>query len=391
MFKNNISIIGGTGHVGLPLGLAFSTQKFKVQLIDLDQRSVQMVNHGKLPFTEENGEKVLKRAINNKKIIASTNIELIKKSKYIIICIGTPIKSNLKPELKYFIDFFRKLKKHLKKSHILIIRSSVYPGICNKVQKILERKNTNIAYCPERIVQGKSLNELPKLPQIISSFNYKAKYEASKLFKNITKKIIYSSILEAELIKLFSNAYRYIHFSISNDFYKICNSFNINYESLRKKMVDGYERNTAIPKAGFTAGPCLLKDTMQLASFSKRKFELGYAAMNINQNLPIFLIKGIEKKYNLKKNLIGILGMSFKAEVDDIRDSLSIHLIKYLKSRKFKYLQHDPYFMSNENSQLPNLIKKSKIIIVCAPHKIYKSLKIPKNKIIIDIWNIIKK
>ena len=389
MFKNSISIIGGTGHVGLPLGLAFSRKKFKVHLIDLNHKHIEIVNKGIFPFMEKKGDKILKTALKKKKIYASSDISLIKSSKYIIICIGTPIKNNLKPELNYFLNFFKNLKKNLNKNQIIIIRSSVFPGTCNKVYKILYSKNKNIVYCPERIVQGKSLIELSKLPQIVSGFSEIAKNEASILFKNITKKIIFSSILEAELIKLFSNAYRYIHFSISNDFYKICHAFNINYENLRKKMIDGYERNTAIPRAGFTAGPCLLKDTMQLASFTKKKFDLGYAAMNINQNLPIFLIKELEKKTNLKKHTIGILGMSFKAEVDDARDSLSIHLISYLKRRKIKYLYHDPYYKSLENVNLKKLINKSTILVVSTPHEMYKKIKIPKKKILIDIWNII--
>ena len=156
-------------------------------------------------------------------------------------------------------------------------------------------------------------------------------------------------------------------------------------------MIDGYERNTAIPKAGFSAGPCLLKDTMQLASFTKTKFDLGYAAMDVNQKLPIFLIKDLEKKTNLKKETIGVLGLSFKADIDDVRDSLSIELINYLKKKKFRFMYNDPYYNGKNNSNLKELIKKSSIIIVATPHKIFKKIKIPKKKKVIDIWNILKK
>lgn len=391
MFKNNISIIGGTGHVGLPLGLAFSKRKFKVELIDINKKNIDRVNRGILPFIEKKGKNLLKQSLKKKNIIATNDLSSIGSSKFIIICIGTPIKKNLKPEIKNFLKFFRKLKNYLSRDQIIIIRSSVFPGMCNKVYEILKSKNSNISYCPERIVQGKSLIELPKLPQIVSAFNKKAENQSAILFKNITKKIIFSSILEAELIKLFSNAYRYINFSITNNFYKICKSFNINYENLRKKMIDGYERNTAIPKAGFSAGPCLLKDTMQLASFTKTKFDLGYAAMEINQKLPIFLIKELEKKVNLKKEIIGIMGLSFKADVDDIRDSLSINLINYLKKRNLNFLYNDPYYKDPDNSDLKHLIKRSSIIIIATPHKVYKKVKIPRKKKIVDIWNIIKK
>ena len=156
-------------------------------------------------------------------------------------------------------------------------------------------------------------------------------------------------------------------------------------------IIDGYERNTAIPQAGFSAGPCLLKDTMQLASFSKTKFDLGYSAMKVNQNLPIFLVKDLEKKINLKNKTIGIMGLSFKADIDDIRDSLSIELINYLKKRKFNFVYNDPYYIDQNNTKIKELIEKSSVIIVATPHKIYKKIKIPKKKKVIDIWNIIKR
>tara|TARA_B100001250_G_scaffold413533_1_gene447984 strand:+ start:2294 stop:3460 length:1167 start_codon:yes stop_codon:yes gene_type:complete len=388
MDKNNISIIGGSGHVGLPLGLAFAEKGMRVNLIDINDKHNKLINNGKLPFKEKLGEKYLKKALKKKIIYASNNLNNCKLSKYIIICIGTPVNKKLKPEKKLFINFFHKLKKYINKDHIIIIRSSVYPGICQKIFDILKHKNNNISYCPERIVQGKSLIELSKLPQIVSGFNSLSLKNSQNLFKKISKKIIITSIEEAELIKLFSNAYRYIHFSISNQFYKICNDLNLDYNLIRKNMIDGYERNKNIPSQGFTSGPCLLKDTMQLASFCKEKFDLGYSAMRINESLPISLLSKIK---NLSKKKVGVLGLAFKAETDDIRDSLSIKLINYLKKRKIKFLANDPYVKLSYNSNLKKVIKNSDIIVIATPHKKYKKIKIPKKKFVIDVWNIVNK
>jgi len=156
-------------------------------------------------------------------------------------------------------------------------------------------------------------------------------------------------------------------------------------------MIDGYQRNSGIAKPGFTAGPCLLKDTMQLSSFLKSRFHLGYSAMSINESIPIYLVKNLEKKYKLKNKTIGVLGMAFKAETDDIRDSLSLKLINYLKKNKIKYLYSDPYYKDEGIANEKNLIKKSDFIIVTVPHQKYKKIKIPKHKKVIDIWNIIPK
>ena len=156
-------------------------------------------------------------------------------------------------------------------------------------------------------------------------------------------------------------------------------------------MKDNYKRNTDIPMAGFTAGPCLLKDTMQLSSFYNHRFPLFHDAMSINESLPQFIIKKLNKKYNLKKKVVGVLGLSFKAENDDIRDSLSIKLLKKLKSKKIKTLQSDEYYEDKKNVDKNVLIKKSDIIIIATPHKAYKNIKINKNKVLVDVWGLTQK
>ena len=232
---------------------------------------------------------------------------------------------------------------------------------------------------------------MPKLPQLISGESKKAIKESGFLFKKVSKKIIFTKVIEAELVKLFSNAYRYINFSISNQFYMICQNQNLDFFKIRKIMREGYKRNTNIPMSGFTAGPCLLKDTMQLSSFFNHKFLLGHSAMKINEGIPKFIINKLKIKYNLKKKTVGMLGLSFKSETDDIRDSLAIKMLNILKSMKIKTLQSDEFYKNKLNINKKDLIKKSDIIILATPHKAYKKLKIAKNKILIDIWGLIDK
>ena len=388
--KRNISIIGGAGHIGFPLGLILGSKGFKVSLIDKNKNNIKKINNGEVPFLEENSKKLLTDMRKKKKIYATDQINEISKSKYIIICISTPITNQLNPNLKPFINFFHQLKKKIKKDQIVIIRSSIYPGICEKVYKIIEKKCKNLSYCPERIVQGKSIVELPKLPQLVSGKSKKAILESGKLFKTICKKIIYTEVIEAELIKLFSNAYRYINFAISNQFYMICQNQNLNFFKIRNIMREGYMRNANIPESGFTAGPCLLKDTMQLSSFYNHRFKLGHAAMSVNEGIPIFIIKKLQKKFDLRKKTVGVLGLTFKAETDDIRDSLSIKLVKLLELKKIKTLQSDEFYKNKKNISKNDLVKKSDIIILATPHKAYKRLKIKKNKTVVDIWGLIE-
>ena len=391
MFNKSISIIGGAGHVGAPLGLAFSSKGYKVTLIDKNIKNIKKINNGKMPFLEEGCEKLLKKMILKKRIFASSDLSKVRSSKYIIICLGTPVNKKFNPILNNFVNFFYLLKKYLSKKHVVIIRSSIFPGISNKVFQIIKNKCKNLSYCPERIAQGKSLKELPKLAQIVSGKNKKAILDSGRIFRKISKKIIYTKITEAELIKLFSNAYRYINFSISNQFYMMCKDLGLNFDQIRKFMRDNYDRNINIPQAGFTAGPCLLKDTMQLSSFFKHKFLLGKSAMLVNENLPIYIVKKLNEKVKLKNKIVGVLGMAFKAENDDTRDSLSVKLLKYLKSKKIKTLQSDEYYKNEKNVDKNLLINKADVIIVATPHKAYRNLRIKKNKILIDIWSIIEK
>ena len=391
MKKFDVCIIGGAGHIGLPLGLLLKSRNKRVILYDKNTKIINKINSGIMPFIEKGGKKLLSK--NKNKIFATNNIRYVKDVKIVIVCIGTPITKNLKPNFKYFFKLFRELKNYLNKNQVIIIRSSIYPGSCNKIVEILGKKFKHISYCPERVVQGLAIEELPKLPQIISGLSNKSISISKALFKLICKKIIVTTVLQAELIKLFSNAWRYINFSISNEFHMICENLNINYSQLRKIMINGYARNKDIPLAGFAAGPCLFKDTIQLSAFLKNKFSLGKAATLINENFPNFMLKKLKEKYKskLKFKTIGILGLAFKPEIDDARDSLSIKLIKLIKRNNLKVIFSDEYIKHPEGIKKEKLIKKAHIIIIATPHKAYSKIKFPKNKKIVDTWGILEK
>ena len=383
--KADIAIVGGAGHIGLPLGILFANKRKKVILFDKDKKNIDKINNLIMPFMEEGGSRLLKK--NKKKIFATSEKKYLSSAKIIIICIGTPVK-NSKPDLVLFFKMFKEIKKHLNPKNLLVIRSSIYPGTCLKIQKFLGKKFQNISYCPERVVQGKSITELPKLPQIVSGVSKNSINQSKKLFKLICKRIIVTSILEAELIKLFSNAWRYINFSISNEFYTICEKLGVNFRELRNNMVEGYDRNKNIPKAGFAAGPCLYKDTAQLNAFFKDSFTLGKTATKINTRFPYFIYSKMKNKFKNKlfSKKIGILGVAFKSDIDDTRDSLSIELYKFLKRKGLKVNISDDFVKMREIINKKDLIKKSDIIILGVPHSSYKKIKIPKKKYLIDSW-----
>ena len=181
----------------------------------------------------------------------------------------------------------------------------------------------------------------------------------------------------------------YIQFATANQFYMMANDFGENYDRIRDIMIDGYERTVGLPSAGFSAGPCLLKDTMQLSSFYNSQFLLGQAAMNINEGLPNYIIKNLKNEFDLSKRSVGILGMAFKGNVDDVRDSLSFKIGKILRFEGAKVYYSDEYAKNKDFCTKEELIKRSDIIIVGAPHSNYKGLVIPDDKKVIDLWKIL--
>lgn len=391
-YKYDISIVGGLGHVGLPLGLVFADKGLKVCLCDIHKENAELVKSGKMPFIEYGAEPVLKKVLREGRLYIVLDNSSIAKSKYIIIAIGTPVDEYLNPKTRQFLEFFDKLSKYLDPDQTIIIRSTVYPHTCEQILKGLGRdKGWKIAYCPERIVQGYSMKELNQLPQVVAGLSEEAVDKASMLFRKISPKIIKTSMGEAELVKLFSNAWRYIQFAVANQFYTISNNFGVDYDNVRYAMREGYERAHSVPGAGFAAGPCLLKDTMQLAAFSSNNFLLGHAAMMVNEGLPNYLVENLRKKHDLSKKSVGILGMAFKADIDDIRDSLSFKLWKILRFHGARVYCSDEFAKNPEFVSRDELIRKSDIIIVAVPHSAYKHMVIPKDKEVVDLWKVVKK
>jgi len=390
MDNNSICIVGGCGHVGLPLGIVFASKGFKVCLNDINENVAKKVTNGELPYVEYGAETLLKETLDNGNLTVSTKPDCIAEANYVIIAIGTPVDEYLNPKIRQFLKFIEGIKKYLDSKQIIIVRSSVFPRVCRQIMNILgSEKEWNLAYCPERIVQGYAVQELEKLPQIVAGFSDYAIEKASELFNKIASKTIKTTMGEAELVKLFSNSWRYIQFAIANQFYMIAHDYGEDYDRIRDIMTDGYDRARGLPSAGFAAGPCLLKDTMQLASFNNSQFLLGQAAMNVNEGLPNYIVHNLKKKFDLSQITVGILGMAFKADVDDIRDSLSYKLGKILRFEGAKVLYSDEFAENSNFITKEKLIELSDIIIIGSPHSAYKGLIIQNDVTVVDLWGII--
>ena len=385
----DISVIGGLGHVGLPLSIALANTGKKVCIYDINEKVYKDVSNGIIPFYEENMEDMLKKVLKDQTLSLSLKPDVIKDSKIVIIIVGTPVDEHLNPTFSNIKRMIDELVPYINNDQLIVLRSTVYPGISSKIKDWFSEHNLtpDIAFCPERILEGKAMEELYTLPQIISSFTDKGLERARELFSLLTKNIIVLDPMEAEVTKLFTNVWRYIKFSVSNQFYMIANDYGLDFYKIYNAMTFNYPRTKDFPKAGFAAGPCLFKDSMQLGAFNNGNFYLGHTAMLINEGLPNYIVKSLALKYNLKELTVGILGMAFKSESDDIRESLSYKLKKILSISAKKVLCSDPYVKDNDLISLEEIIEKSDILIIGAPHKIYKDIKTDKK--IVDVWNLL--
>ncbi len=386
MKKNKITVVGGAGHIGLPLSIVFANKGFDVSVLDKNNKAIEIAKRGFMPFKEKDGNKNLRKALKKNLKFYNKPDEFISNSN-VVITVGTPVDDFLNPDMGQIKDCIDSLLPYLKKNQLIILRSTVYPGTSEWLYHyLLNKKKCDIAFCHERVIQGYTFDEIENLPQIIAASSKKAEKRAKEIFKKISKKIVYSSLKEAEFSKLFSNAFRYTQFAVANEFYMLADKAGLDFNKIRKITKDGYPRAESLPSAGFAAGPCLLKDTMQLLSYSRNNFSLGNSSMLVNEGLVLYITDKLEKKYKLKTKKIGLLGMAFKAESDDTRSSLSYKMKKFLSTKAKKIYCTDPYVKSDKNlSTLSETIRESDILILCVPHKIYKKIKL-KNKIIIDIW-----
>ncbi len=387
-FGRDVCVIGGGGHVGLPLALTFADAGLKTVIYDINRKVVETIRAGKMPFEEEGAEEMLHRVLKRGTLEAHASPELLSDCRFIVLIVGTPVDEHLNPQFGAIHKAIEMCKDYLRNGQILILRSTVFPGISKLIQSHINEMGLDIsvAFCPERVAQGYSLREFRELPQIISAFDPKTLGQVRELFARFTSQFVEIPVMEAELTKLMTNAWRYIQFATVNQFYMIATENGLDFNRILHACRHKYARMSGMPGPGLTAGPCLVKDTMQLAAFSHNKFVLGHSAMLINEGLPSHLIGLAKRKMDLSGKTVGILGMAFKAESDDPRDSLSYKLKKLLTLECRRVLCSDPYVRDASLEPMEKVLAESDMIFIGAPHKPYRKLKIPAGKVI-DVWD----
>jgi UDP-N-acetyl-D-mannosaminuronic acid dehydrogenase len=384
----DVVVLGGGGHVGLPLSLAFADAGLRVGVYDTNQATLDRIAAGEMPFLETGADTLLREVLPTGRLELSAEAPMIARTDQLVVVIGTPVDEFLGPSMTIFERAVEQIAPHLRDGALVVLRSTVYPGTTGYVVQNLAAAGctVDVAFCPERIAEGHALEELHSLPQIIGADDDRAADRATALFRHLVTTTVRTTTKEAELAKLFTNTWRYMKFAVANQFFMIADQAGVDYTNVLRAIREDYPRAADLPGPGFAAGPCLFKDTMQLSAFTFDHFPMGQAAMQVNEGLPAYIVSALERRYGaLQGTTVGILGMAFKAESDDARASLSYKLRKLLTWAGARVLATDPYVQDDRLVSLDCVVQESDVLVLGAPHRVYRGLKVG-GKDVVDVW-----
>src|SRR5437773_6045806 len=386
----DLVIVGGCGHVGLPLALSLAECGYRVGINDIDADKIDEVKNGHVPFREAGAEPLLTKLLPTGRLELSRDPAMLRRTRTVILVIGTPIDEFKNPSVRIFEKVLDELTPHVQNGSLIVLRSTVFPGTSETVERRLRAAGieADVALCTERIAEGHALEELRTLPQLVGVNSDAAFAKARDLFERMgVASVVRTTPLEAELAKLLTNTWRYMKFAIANQFFQIAHRSGVDYNRVLGAIRNDYPRAADLPGPGFAAGPCLLKDTMQLSAYTPDRFPMGQAAMQINEGMPNYIIDTLDARKPLAGRTVGILGMTFKGESDDPRASLSYKVRKLAAFKGARVLCTDPFLHDSTFVSLEQVLKESDVIVIGAPHKAYRQVEL-NGREVVDIWGI---
>jgi len=324
--------IVGTGRVGLPLGLSLIDVGLNVVGVDVDADLRAKVNAGQMPFAEPGYDELVGRCA----LKVEASLDVVAQSEAVVVTVGTPLHTHIETDLSQIRRVLEGIGPHLRPGHLLCLRSTVAPGTTAYVRRWLERHTElvvgdtlKLAFCPERIAEGKAYAELRELTQIVGAEDDASGEAAEALFGVLAPEVMRTDYVSAELVKLFNNIARYIHFAVANQFALIADTFGANIYEIRRLANHRYPRSH-IAMPGLTAGTCLRKDFGMINEWSPYP-DLLLSAWKMNEYIPAFLVKHLEQRTALHDRRVAVLGYTFKRDTDDTRDSLAPKLVRYIE------------------------------------------------------------
>ena len=343
-----VSVVG-LGRVGLPLALSFADRGLSVIGVDNDPARLSAVREGRMPFSETGGQGLLDRVHAGDRLSLSERVADAARARFIVITLGTPSFSHIEIDIRDIRSALDDLLGVLADGHCLILRSTVAPGTTDFVAGYLRKhrgfeigEDLFVAHAPERIAAGRFLEEIDSLPCIIGGVGSRSGDVAAELFGTFAAPIVQTTPVQAELAKIWTNILRYTNFALPNLLMMDCERSSANVFEVIDLINRDYPRG-GIAQPGLTAGTCLRKD---FAFSEERSHAPGMllAVSRVNESVPLFLLEGLRRRMGaLANRKVAVLGLAFKADTDDERDSLAHKLVRLLERELADVAVHDPH------------------------------------------------
>lgn len=404
-----VSIIG-LGYVGLPLACLCAEKKFAVYGIDIDPRKADLINRGICPFNDTG----LQDTLSKVKILATTDYGIVRDTEIVVICVPTPVDKHHNPDFKPLESACKGIEQNLRRDHLIIIESTVNPGACEEIaQPILEMsglkvgKDFNIAHCPERIDPGNGTWTVRKIPRVLGATTPEGLQKALSFYRSVLEADVISmnSIKEAEATKIMENSFRDINIAFVNEMAKSFYKMGIDItEVIKAASSKPFSFLPHYPGCG-VGGHCIPVDPYYLIRQAKKNgfnHRLLKMAREINESMPAYTVNMLTEELSklhktIRKTRIGILGLAFKPDVADTRESPAFKIIELLKDKEAKLNIFDPLVTEKSTvNSFEELIERSEVLVLVTPHRQFRDMNLEglKNsnvKVIIDGRNCLNK
>lgn len=396
----------GIGRVGLPLALSFADCGVKVVGVDRNPDHVDLVNKGVLPFMEHGAEPLLKETLDLGTFEATTESEAaVSAADVVVLTVGTPLNNALRADTTHLESALTEVGNALRPGTLVITRSTISPGTTERVviPRLRELSGLRIgedlfvAFCPERIAEGKAVEELRALPEIIGGVDEASTELAEAVFRLLSpdKLLHRTDPLSAELAKLFTNVYRYVNFALANEYALISEHYRRDAHEIIRLVREGYAR-APIPMPGPAGGPCLSKDGYFL--IEELTFpDFVLTAWKLNDSVPAHLVQRLQERMrasglSMESTKIAVLGKAFKADIDDDRLSPSLRVIEMLERLGAEVVVHDPYL---SDVQLDEALSGAHGVVLATNHSMYYKLDLARlaelaheECVLVDAWGV---
>jgi UDP-N-acetyl-D-mannosaminuronic acid dehydrogenase len=386
----------GLGRIGLPLALSFADHGLEVVGVDRDPARLEEVAAGRMPFQEEGTQALLERVVGTGRLHLARDVAEAAGAEAIVLTLGTPALSHIEIDISAVRAVLDDLLPLLHPGHTVVLRSTVAPGTTEWVAGYLEQRrglvvgeDVFVAHVPERIAENHFLEEIASLPCIVGGVGAASGEHAAELFKRFGAPIVQTTAVQAELAKIWTNILRYTHFALPNLLMMNCEQYGANVFEVIELINRGYPRG-GIASPGLTAGTCLRKDF----AFSEERSNapgMLLAVSRVHESMPRFLVEGLRRRLGgtLRDRRVAVLGLSFKRDSDDTRDSLSHKLVRLLERELAHVTRHDPHVPA-ESEPLESAVAGADAVVLAMNHSAFEGVlaRLPGEALVVDPWNV---